>query len=68
MALKFTQVFEYKGRKYEVLGTGKSKNTATGAWYGVVIYREEGTEGENFVRDAQDFHKKFTFVRSKQVK
>jgi hypothetical protein len=68
-ATVFTQVYEYEGKRYEVLGMGKMKDPVGRQWMPVMIYRDEGTRGfdATFVRDLREFLDRFKLIETKQL-
>src|SRR4051812_5811039 len=63
----FTQIYEYEGKRYEVLGLAKLKHPETRAWLPAVVYRPESIAGENFIRLASEFFARFKLVGPKHL-
>jgi hypothetical protein len=55
-----SQVYEYKGNRYMILGTLKVKHPDTGEWFNAIRY--EDRNGQNYVRETDDFNNKFKVV------
>lgn len=62
--------YEYKGNKYRVSGLVKMKHPGTRQWVVAVQYQalEWNMGGPTYVREYQEFIKKFTGIKKKESK